>query len=173
MTENEYGEYLVHHGIKGQKWGVRRFETKSGHLTSAGKKRYDDSGDGTKTSTTGKKKSSKAATYAKVGAAVVATGLAAYGAYKLSKYVKSEAGKRSYESGKRFAEFNYGRPAKKLYEDYLRTGNPIFQSTAESTYSAYRETLSNTDARTRKVSSNTIDAIKFLRHPEYYDVDGR
>lgn len=33
--------YLVHHGIKGQKWGVRRFQNKDGSLTSAGKKRYD------------------------------------------------------------------------------------------------------------------------------------
>lgn len=32
--------YLIHHGIKGQKWGVRRFQTKLGSLTSAGKKRY-------------------------------------------------------------------------------------------------------------------------------------
>jgi hypothetical protein len=31
---------LHHHGIKGQRWGVRRFQTKSGSLTSAGKKRY-------------------------------------------------------------------------------------------------------------------------------------
>lgn len=36
-----YDSELYHHGIKGQKWGVRRFEDKSGHLTSAGKKRYD------------------------------------------------------------------------------------------------------------------------------------
>lgn len=34
--------YLEHHGIKGQKWGVRRFEKKSGGLTAAGKKRYID-----------------------------------------------------------------------------------------------------------------------------------
>ena len=32
-------EYLEHHGIKGQKWGVRRFQNKNGTLTSAGKKR--------------------------------------------------------------------------------------------------------------------------------------
>ena len=36
---------LQHHGIKGQKWGVRRFQNKDGSLTPAGKKRYDD-GDG-------------------------------------------------------------------------------------------------------------------------------
>ena len=33
---------LTHHGIKGQKWGVRRFQNKDGSLTPAGKKRYDD-----------------------------------------------------------------------------------------------------------------------------------
>lgn len=31
---------LYHHGIKGMKWGVRRFQRKDGSLTSAGKKRY-------------------------------------------------------------------------------------------------------------------------------------
>ena len=39
MKSND--EYLVHHGIKGMKWGVRRFRNKDGSLTSAGKKRYD------------------------------------------------------------------------------------------------------------------------------------
>ena len=31
---------LYHHGILGQKWGIRRFQNKDGSLTSAGKKRY-------------------------------------------------------------------------------------------------------------------------------------
>lgn len=35
--------YIKHHGIKGQKWGVRRYQNKDGSLTSAGKKRYNDS----------------------------------------------------------------------------------------------------------------------------------
>lgn len=34
---------LRHHGIKGQKWGVRRFQNEDGSLTSAGRKRYNDS----------------------------------------------------------------------------------------------------------------------------------
>ena len=34
-------EYLAHHGIKGQKWGVRRFQNRNGALTTKGKKRYN------------------------------------------------------------------------------------------------------------------------------------
>lgn len=37
MSENE----LIHFGIKGMKWGVRRYRNKDGTLTPAGKKRYD------------------------------------------------------------------------------------------------------------------------------------
>lgn len=33
-------DHLEHHGIKGQKWGVRRFQNKDGTYTSAGKERY-------------------------------------------------------------------------------------------------------------------------------------
>lgn len=32
--------YLMHHGIKGMKWGVRRYENEDGTLTEAGKARY-------------------------------------------------------------------------------------------------------------------------------------
>ena len=35
-----YPDYLEHHGILGQKWGVRRFQNSDGSLTSEGKKRY-------------------------------------------------------------------------------------------------------------------------------------
>lgn len=33
--------YLSHHGILGQKWGIRRYQNRDGTLTSVGKKRYD------------------------------------------------------------------------------------------------------------------------------------
>lgn len=32
--------YIEHHGMKGQKWGVRRFQNEDGTLTQAGKDRY-------------------------------------------------------------------------------------------------------------------------------------
>ena len=34
----EYPDYLMHHGIKGMKWGIRRYQNKDGSLTNAGKK---------------------------------------------------------------------------------------------------------------------------------------
>ncbi len=35
-----YEVYLVHHGIKGQKWGVRRYQNADGSYTQAGLKRH-------------------------------------------------------------------------------------------------------------------------------------
>lgn len=34
------GDFLAHHDIKGQKWGVRRFQNDDGSLTAAGRKHY-------------------------------------------------------------------------------------------------------------------------------------
>ena len=60
--------YIQHHGTKGQRWGVRRYQNKDGSLTDAGKKRYardasekgykkqDDSGTYYKTNKNGKKR---------------------------------------------------------------------------------------------------------------------
>lgn len=41
ISDNE----LYHHGIKGMKWGVRRYQNDDGTLTSAGKQRYSKMSD--------------------------------------------------------------------------------------------------------------------------------
>ena len=37
-----YSNELAHHGIKGMKWGIRRYQYEDGSLTPAGRKRYAD-----------------------------------------------------------------------------------------------------------------------------------
>ena len=43
-----HSDYLEHHGIKGQKWGLRRYQNSDGSYTEEGQKRYLDS-EGNKT----------------------------------------------------------------------------------------------------------------------------
>lgn len=38
----EGGEYISHHGILGQKWGIRRYQNADGTLTPEGKARYGE-----------------------------------------------------------------------------------------------------------------------------------
>lgn len=77
------GDYtLYHHGIKGQRWGIRRFQNKDGSYTSEGKKHRDE------TESSSKVKIKKAI---KIGAAVAATALVAYGSYKVYKLAGDHA----------------------------------------------------------------------------------
>lgn len=44
MTLYQYPDYLMHHGVKGMRWGRRRYQNEDGSLTLAGEKRlkYDE-----------------------------------------------------------------------------------------------------------------------------------
>lgn len=44
MDDNHETTSLQHHGVKGQKWGVRRYQNKDGSLTALGKKRTGSEG---------------------------------------------------------------------------------------------------------------------------------
>lgn len=72
--------YLAHHGIKGQKWGVRRYQNEDGSYTDEGaKRRRSDNKPGM---SDGTKKALK------IGAVAAGTALAAIGAYKLYQMTK-------------------------------------------------------------------------------------
>lgn len=103
-----------------------------------------------------------------IGTAVVGTTLAAYGAYKASKYLKEKAGKLSYESGKKYAYEHFFSKMKDSTVSYDWRDRKNYNAL----YQAGKQTLQNTDKRTKRVSGSTIEAIKYLRHPESYLVDG-
>lgn len=99
-------EFLVHHGIKGQRWGIRRFQNEDGTRTAAGKARERNGEQGSAPAVSSQKKGltdAQKATLKKVavgvGAAAVA-GLAVYGAMKYSDAVKTEAFTRTVENGR-------------------------------------------------------------------------
>lgn len=87
-------EELMHYGVKGQKWGVRRYQNKDGSLTNAGKSRYgEDGGNSERRGLTDKQKK-----ILKTGVAVTATVLAAYGAHKVLNDPRTvEMGKKALE----------------------------------------------------------------------------
>lgn len=64
----EKEDELQHHGIKGQKWGVRRFQNKDGTLTPTGRRHYDEDSEDAQNG--GSKRQIDKATIAK-GAAIV------------------------------------------------------------------------------------------------------
>ena len=102
-----YNNELQHFGVKGMKWGVRRYQKKDGSLTNAGKKRYSDSNVESdvnekiekKGLTDKQKKTIKRG--AKAVSIILASGVAGYGIGKLQKHM---AIKSAYKKGRELGE---------------------------------------------------------------------
>lgn len=94
-----YETELYHYGIKGQKWGVRRFQRKDGTLTPKGRKRYaDDGGDEAPVERKGMSASTKKKLMIGAGIAVAAATIYAIENPKVVKMPLSAAKKLATES---------------------------------------------------------------------------
>ena len=77
--------YIQHHGIKGQKWGIRRFQNKDGSLTAKGRQRYGETTN--KREETPEERKKRISRNVAIGAAATATALTVIGAmYIKHKY---------------------------------------------------------------------------------------
>lgn len=76
-TSTDQENELEHFGIKGMKWGIRRYQNPDGTLTELGKQRY---GTSENLQADRQRKKEKAIKVAKVAAGVAATGIAVAGA---------------------------------------------------------------------------------------------
>ena len=241
--------YLKHHGIKGMKWGRRRYQNKDGSLTPAGKKRYVSTFEAHRNATKAAEKARKESIISdreqisgvgsfakvnrnamaakrkayresiaadkthnrqlreenkqakktekenrtpeeiaarrkkalKVGAAVAGTALAAYGAYKLNQYVKTENCKIAADRGWRVAEKNWQKRVNAFYDDAM--SNPGKYKYGDFVSNSGQNALNYAEGARqdsfRKAAKNVMEyrkykgKTKYLRDLDYYKYNRR
>ena len=133
----EQPNYLVHHGIRGQKWGIRRFQNDDGSVTPAGAERYYVGGKGvagskggetkvgkkSKPDSTGKVDSAQKKGMSqntkkalKIAGGVAAAAAVTAGAVLAAKYLKNQ--KLAAQKVAEIAERNARREAEAYYKMY-------------------------------------------------------
>lgn len=172
------GDVLYHHGIKGQKWGVRRFQKKDGSLTPAGKERYNDD----ETSNISRKEARltkyadryKAMGYSDEEANRMAKGrdktiktLAAIGTLTVAAVVASSV-YRKYDGKKDLlipAEATIQTVHKGDIKDRVKEGNPFYASFTKKDNHIYSsKAFDNFDENSKISKIFTKDGIKVASH---------
>ena len=157
-------DYLIHYGVKGQKWGVRRYQYADGTLTPAGKKRYND---GAVVSTSVKHLVNKTRTYVT-------------GKQYVDGYIKDGTTLSRIQTAKNFENFAFYATYKKHDTDeYLglfgknllsRAANEAKQAEKAASASGSEDDLKNAQelrerANNIKVYQLKIEATKKLKIP--------
>lgn len=148
---------LRHYGIKGQRWGVRRFQEEDGSLTPAGKERYDDGNE--KQIQNEKQVAKKNTIFTKRNIAIGATAaVAALAVIGYMRYTKNSNAVRSKPmeiiAGKKIdvdklsdvdkvikKGTKFQRISSRSFEDYTETGKTIYASFEKKDNRIYAEDM--------------------------------
>ena len=167
MKQNE----LMHFGVKGMKWGVIRKREITGNIRDIQRKNANNTLNDVRTKKNqvndesrelnghDKKQMSTQKKMA-IGAAAVATILASgYGSYKVSKLLKSEAGKRATKAGQEHLRRNIN--AGKLISDTNKEGK-LTRLNSKDWGKKVASDLDRDINLVNQVSGSTKEAIKYL-----------
>ena len=145
---------LSHYGIKGMKWGVRRFQNGDGSLTSAGRKRYADDDTSERRKSVAKK---------------VAVGAAAVAGVALTAYLVKRHGAR--KAAEIAAKADVGKAAvEKMIESSSVMSTPVSQLRASSSSIhpsvEAGKRIAEEAAKTISATSRPVSAVQI---PSSYD----
>ena len=160
---------LYHHGIKGQKWGRRRFQNEDGSLTPAGKDRYNDDviADPKQRNETPEERKKRIARNVAIGTAAAVTAIAAIGYMKYrsnSKALDKISSSAVKEINTNLIDINslsdkdtiiakgtkFQRISSRSFEDYSEKGKQIYASYLKSDNSIYMHDMPKNIASWRK-----------------------
>ena len=155
---------LQHHGVKGMKWGRRKAQPQSTGGGRRGRQVSTDSPEAQAAAKEARRKKAKRAVA--IGAAVVGTALAVYGAKKASDALKDKAFKKAHDRGKRQIE-------KFMDEQFFKNVTPKYNDkdalvkALDAHESEFRRLSLENTRYANRASANTISAVKELLGKNY------
>ena len=159
-----YNDELYHHGIKGQKWGIRRFQNKNGGLTSAGRKRYDDSDGG------GSNSKPKAKAVAKTGSKGTTKQKKVYKIPEKKSEHRLKLEEKYKKQGMNDKDAEQAA-AKRIHSEKIAAGAAAMTVAAATAYAAYRgytkDTTLKLDTDFQRVAA-TSDGKTMRKQNAYY-----
>ena len=171
---------MYHHGIKGQKWGIRRFQEEDGDLTPAGKERYANQRKERKQETPEERKK-RIQRNVIIGATVATAAIAAIGYMRYKKNAKildSKALSAIQPLNTKRIDVNslsdkdvilpkgtkFQRISSRSLEDYTKSGKQIYASYLKSDNAIYMNDMPKNIDRWRKNGTIKDDGKSVYKH---------